>query len=117
MKVRKAGGDDAAAIAEIHVRSWQAAYRGVLPDELLDDLSVSERETSWRALLSAGEDRQLTLVAEREGGDLLGFCSVTMPSRDEEADERTAETARSTWIPSIGATERAARCSRRRSAS
>jgi ribosomal protein S18 acetylase RimI-like enzyme len=30
-------------------------------------------------------------VAERVGGDLVGFCSVAMPSRDEEADERTAE--------------------------
>ena len=78
------------SIADIHVRSWQAAYRGVLPDELLDGLSVSEREGSWRALLSENEDRWLTLVAER-GGDLAGFCSVATPSRDPDADGRTAE--------------------------
>ena len=31
------------------------------------------------------------LVAERDGGDLAGFCSVATPSRDEDATERTAE--------------------------
>lgn len=73
------------------MRSWQAAYRGILPDELLDGLSVSEREGSWRALLNAGDGLWLTLVAEGDGGDLTGFCSVATPSRDEDATERTAE--------------------------
>jgi len=34
-------------IAEVHVSSWQAAYRGVLPDDLLDGQSLPEREQSW----------------------------------------------------------------------
>lgn len=80
-----------AGIAAIHVRSWQAAYRGALPDELLDGLSVSEREGSWRALLGEGEKRWLTLVAELSRGDLAGFCSVATPSHGEDADALTAE--------------------------
>lgn len=91
MKVRQARDGDVPSIAEIHVRSWQAAYRSILSDELLDGLSVSERETSWRALLSAHDGLWLTLVAERDGGGLAGFCSVATPSRDENATERTAE--------------------------
>lgn len=79
------------SIAEIHVRSWQAAYGGVLPDELLDGLSVSERKRSWTAILSESEDRWLTLVAERDGSGLAGFCSVATPSRDQGADGLTAE--------------------------
>lgn len=90
MEVRQARDEDVRSIAEIHVRSWQAAYRGILPDELLNGLSVSERETSWRALLSARDGLWLTLVAECDGG-FAGFCSVATPSRDEEATERTAE--------------------------
>jgi RimJ/RimL family protein N-acetyltransferase len=90
-KVRVASEDDVPAIADIHVRSWQAAYRGVLPDELLDGLSVSERERSWRELLTGSDDRWLTLVAERAGGDLVGFCSVAAPSRDAPPGEATAE--------------------------
>jgi ribosomal protein S18 acetylase RimI-like enzyme len=90
VKVRQARDEDARSIAEIHIRSWQAAYRGILSDVLLDGLSVSERETSWRALLSAGDGLWLTLVAECDGG-LAGFCSVASPSRDVDASERTAE--------------------------
>jgi ribosomal protein S18 acetylase RimI-like enzyme len=88
--IRHARNEDARSIAEIHVRSWQAAYRGILPDELLDGLAVSERESRWRALLAAGEGLWLTLVAERDGG-LAGFCSVATPSREAGATERTAE--------------------------
>lgn len=88
---RRAEDADVAAIADIHVRSWQAAYRGILPDELLDGLSTEERTRSWRELLSAGHDRRLTLVAERSGGALTGFCSVATPSGDEDAGEAIAE--------------------------
>ena len=91
IKVRRGGDGDASDIAEIHVRSWRAAYRGVLPDALLDRLSVSEREDSWRTLLAGGGDRWLTLVAENSVGGLVGFCSVATPSRDEGAGEATAE--------------------------
>jgi ribosomal protein S18 acetylase RimI-like enzyme len=88
---RKAKDDDVAAIADIHVRSWQAAYRGVLPDELLDGLPAEERAQSWCELLSNGGDHWLTLVATRQGDKLAGFCSVATPSRDPDAGEATAE--------------------------
>jgi RimJ/RimL family protein N-acetyltransferase len=91
VEVRQAQEDDVSAIADIHVRSWQAAYRGVLPDELLDSLSAPERERSWREILRGSDERWLTLVAERGRGDLLGFCSVAAPSRDAPPDEATAE--------------------------
>ncbi len=91
LRVRRACRDDAPRIAEIHVRSWQAAYRGILPDALLEGLSVSEREQSWNALLHDGDSHWLTLVAESPGGALTGFCSVATPSCDEGAGEKTAE--------------------------
>lgn len=88
--VRRATREDVEAIAGIHVRSWQAAYRGILPDELLDSLSVSEQATSWRVLVGSGEEHRRTLVAE-SGGELAGFCSVATRSRDADADDETAE--------------------------
>jgi ribosomal protein S18 acetylase RimI-like enzyme len=88
--VRRAGAEDVEAIAEIHVRSWQSAYRGILPDQLLDGLSVPERATSWRVILEGGEEHWLILVAEG-GGELTGFCAAATPSRDLDADETTAE--------------------------
>ncbi|MFL5900111.1 MAG: GNAT family N-acetyltransferase [Solirubrobacterales bacterium] len=89
--MRQATADDASSIAEIHVRSWQAAYRGILADDLLDSLSVAERGDSWRALLDDTEHHWLNLVAEDGSGELAGFCAVTTPSRDAKKDELLAE--------------------------
>jgi GrpB-like predicted nucleotidyltransferase (UPF0157 family)/ribosomal protein S18 acetylase RimI-like enzyme len=89
--VRRAQVDDVPGIAEVHVRAWRAAYRGVLPDALLDGLSVSEREESWRSLLRDDNGGWLTLVAEDAEGDLAGFCSAATPSRDGGAGEGTVE--------------------------
>lgn len=90
--VRRASPEDAAAIAGIHVRSWQVAYRGLVPDAVLDGLSVQQREAVWRQLLSGGGEPTFTLVAER-GCDVAGFCSVAAPSRDDDARDRTCEVA------------------------
>jgi hypothetical protein len=38
--VREASVNDAAAIADLHVRAWQMAYRGIVPDAILDGMSI-----------------------------------------------------------------------------
>ena len=38
MFLRPAEPGDASAVALVHVRSWQAGYRNLLPDEYLDGL-------------------------------------------------------------------------------
>lgn len=55
---------DAAGIAGIHVRAWQAAYRGLLADELLDALSVTAREAMWSDILRRSTGRSFALVAQ-----------------------------------------------------
>lgn len=87
--MRRAVPQDAAAIAAVHVRSWQVAYRGLVPDELLDALAVAQREAVWRDVLT-GEQPHAVLVAT-EDGVVVGFCAVAAPSRDADADERGAE--------------------------
>jgi uncharacterized protein YhfF/GNAT superfamily N-acetyltransferase len=81
--IRQAHPEDAAAIAAIHVRAWQVAYRGLLPDEQLDGLSVERREHFWRELLS-GTGAPPVFVAAREDR-LVGFCALATPSRDADA--------------------------------
>jgi hypothetical protein len=51
-EIRLARAADAPAIAEIHVLSWQAAYAGQLPDDYLDNLSISDRQHRWEQALS-----------------------------------------------------------------
>jgi GNAT superfamily N-acetyltransferase len=89
--VRRADPSDARSIAGVHVRTWRRAYRGIVPDRVLDSLSVDARTRNWREWLGDPEGRSTTFVAEGAGGAVEGFCSVNLPSRDEDADEQTAE--------------------------
>ena len=78
--------DDARAIAELHVRTWQVAYRGLMPDDVLDGLSVAQREQFWREATAAGRAPVQVFVAAA-GARVLGFCAVATPSRDDDAEE------------------------------
>jgi len=77
--VRAATPDDARAIAEVHVRTWQEAYRHAFPAEVLETLDVDERELLWTDLLGRPEP---AWVAE-DGGRVVGFANAG-PSRTEE---------------------------------
>lgn len=90
--VRHAVQADAGAIAGIHVRGWRAAYRGLVPDALLEGLSIERREHGWRGLIGAARGVSFTLVGEVDG-DIAGFCSVAAPTRDADAPPWTAEIA------------------------
>ena len=81
---------DARVIAEVHVRSWQAAYRGELPDDYLDGLSVDEREEQWVAWLTDPEQGSGLVVGTDERGRVVGFTSFG-PSRDGDARDGTGE--------------------------
>jgi L-amino acid N-acyltransferase YncA len=88
--IRDAVPADARAIAEVHVRSWQAAYRGELPDDYLDGLSVDERERMWTAVFAEPEPRAAVFVATDDEGRVVGFTGVG-PSRDDDASTSTGE--------------------------
>ncbi len=74
-------------MAEVQVQAWRAAYGGILPPQFLEELSVAAREQSWRELIAGGAP---ALVAEDDGA-IAGFCALALPSRDDDAGERTAE--------------------------
>jgi GNAT superfamily N-acetyltransferase len=89
-RVREATAEDAPAIAQAHVDSWQGAYPGLIPERFLDRISLEGRERQWRDTLSGGSGRPLVLVAEWSG-DLAGFSTVTIPSRDDDEPDDVAE--------------------------
>ncbi len=39
MLIRDAQPGDESAVAEVHVRAWKAAYRGLLPEDFLEELA------------------------------------------------------------------------------
>lgn len=46
---------DARELAEMHVASWQGAYRGAYPDDFLDNLSVENGEAYWQEAIEQGK--------------------------------------------------------------
>jgi GNAT superfamily N-acetyltransferase len=81
--------EDADAIAGIHIRAWQAAYRGLVPDSYLDGQSVPERSLAWRAIITGKPHR--AWVVEHEAR-VAGFAAAG-PSRDPDSPPGTAELA------------------------
>lgn len=79
MSIHAATYEDARAIAEVHVLSWQHAYRGLLPQEFLAGLSVQGREGMWAESLINGLP---SLRVAKVGGQVVGF-SAYGPCRDE----------------------------------
>jgi GNAT superfamily N-acetyltransferase len=73
--VRRATVQDAPAIGRVHVRAWQAAYRGQMPDDYLDGLRQEEQAAGWARGLRLDDDRHPILVAER-AGRVVGFAAV-----------------------------------------
>jgi ribosomal protein S18 acetylase RimI-like enzyme len=75
MHVREATCDDAAAIARVHVASWRTTYRGIMPDSVLDNLSVEARERQWRRDVCEPGTDAFVYVALDGLGAVVGFAS------------------------------------------
>lgn len=88
--------DDAPTIATVHVRSWQGAYPGLIPQSYLDALTPQERRGEWEeALRASAWPRSGVIVLlgppddDADGeGPITGFCSFG-PTRDTDADATT----------------------------
>jgi ribosomal protein S18 acetylase RimI-like enzyme len=72
VEVRRASVADAAAIASVHVRTWQAAYAHIFGSERLAQLDVRRRVEGWTRELTAGEP---VFVAD-EDGRVVAFVAV-----------------------------------------
>lgn len=73
-QVRAAGPEDVEACARVHVRSWQVAYRGIVPDAYLDSLTPEDRLDAWEQWLAQPHERGCVLVAE-VSDQVVGFGS------------------------------------------
>jgi ribosomal protein S18 acetylase RimI-like enzyme len=87
MEIRPATSEDCRAIAEVHVETWQHAYRSILPEQYLASLSVTEREAMWRHMV---ERQPSHLLVARAAGEIVGFVAFGA-SRDEGVPNDRAE--------------------------
>jgi GNAT superfamily N-acetyltransferase len=77
-EIRLARREDALAVAQVHVRSWQAGYRNLLPDAYLDSLRAEDRAARYD-FESQDPARPITFVAV-DGKAICGFATVAPDS-------------------------------------
>jgi GNAT superfamily N-acetyltransferase len=83
--IRAARPDDVNELGRVHVHAWQAAYRGVMPDEYLDGLDPTGRAAIWGRFFEVERtDRQLKVVAVDH--HVVGFaCFGACPDTADDA--------------------------------
>jgi len=82
MKIRRAVPGDEAGIARVHIESWESTYRGLFPDEILDNETRDKRIRLWTEVLRRNESINLVAVDEKNG--IVGFVSG---SQNRELDK------------------------------
>jgi len=84
MELRPAEPADAMEVARLHVRTWQEAYRGIIPDEYLGRLRAEDRAARYD--FAAGGPRKLFTMLAVESGKVAGFAT-TGPSGQADLPE------------------------------
>ncbi|QIG39862.1 GNAT family N-acetyltransferase [Microbacterium sp. 4R-513] len=84
VRVRRATVDDARAIATIRIRTWREAYRGLIPEEVMDRFDI-DRETERRTVHwddRHADPQSVELIAEVDA-EPVGWATAG-PSRDDD---------------------------------
>lgn len=85
--IRKAEKEDVMAISRIHVDGWKYAYKGILPEDFLQNRSYDEQRDKWNnRYFNNKNTTELVLVAENDEGAVIGFISVDTVSNIEGID-------------------------------
>lgn len=73
MLIRPATLDDVPGIARVNVDTWRAAYRDLIPADVLDGLSYAQSEARWRSNITGHHARNCLHVA-LAGGAIIGYA-------------------------------------------
>lgn len=74
--IRLATPADALTVADLHTRSWQTAYRGIMSDAYLDQIAPTERREVWSRKLSADTPAERAVLLAEYEGCAQGFICV-----------------------------------------
>jgi ribosomal protein S18 acetylase RimI-like enzyme len=85
MLIRKALPADARGIARVRVDAWRTTYRGLLPDQVLDNQSYPQVEDNLLQVLTDHLNPPIMHVAVSDGGEVCGF-SFAGEERSGELD-------------------------------
>jgi len=99
LHTRPATITDAAGIARVRVCSWQAGYRGIVPSDLLDAMSIEANEERVRSWDWSTETAR-SWVCLRDG-ETVGWTSALCPARGDDLPESAGEIAACYALPGV----------------
>ena len=67
--IRKVKYDDIESIVDINIKDWRKVYKGIIDDDILDNLNREEKIKKWQKHYNIGN----VIVAEKNGV-VLGYC-------------------------------------------
>ena len=82
MTIRRASISDAEMVGGIHVQSWNVAYRGIMPDDVIARTDLAYRTAFWAERIA---DPEWPVYLVEESGRGLAFCQM-IPTRDADDD-------------------------------
>jgi len=85
--IRYATTEDAKALGYIHSQSWKVAYKGIIPDNVLDNITEEKREKYFLKALSENREEDALIFKNNVpvGLTCIGRC------RDEDKDSSYGE--------------------------
>ena len=83
VNIRFANLEDVNAIATIHVTSWQETYRGMMPDSVLDTLSVERRANLWKHVIEESTRAHPVIAVAEHSNRIIGFANY---GKEREGD-------------------------------
>jgi len=84
MVIRPAVPEDATGLAWVRQLGWKSAYRGIMPDEVLDKMDYVKEKARWVGIIGDNPAERCLFCAEMDG-QIVGFCSGG-PDRDLNPD-------------------------------
>ena len=93
VSVRLARPDDVPEIARIQVETWRVAYPKILPEPVLEALTVDAAEPAWAAAVQAPPSPKHHVLVAQEQRWLVGFAAVAPADDLEEGDPDPDATA------------------------
>lgn len=84
--IRKATVDDAETVAKIRYKTWQVAYKDLLPESVLKDFDL-KKETEKRVNYVNNNQGPLGLYVAEYDGKIVGFSIINTPEETKTTRE------------------------------
>lgn len=86
-KIRYADVNDARVLGEIHSNSWKIAYRDIVPESILVNISADKRQKYFEKAISEGQEEDILIFADDKA---VGFMCIG-ECRDDDKDDTFGE--------------------------